>query len=67
MDRRSFLKSVLSASIASTVKLDSLVENLLLDTAKLTDSEFVTYIIFSMNMYVNNPAHCAIITDIGEK
>lgn len=69
MDRRNFLKSFLggfAAAALTSLDVDKTVERYLAETNHLSDSEFVTYFIFSMNMFVTNPAKCMVIKNISE-
>ena len=65
MNRRTFLRALLVGTIASAIELDKLVESTLIETAPMSDADFVAYITYSMNLYCSNPAQCVIITDIG--
>lgn len=67
MNRRAFLKSLVTAAatVAVGVDIDNTVERLLQETATLPDVEFVAYIQVTMNLWVSNPARCAVITNIA--
>jgi hypothetical protein len=67
MNRRSFLKSVLSAAVLAQTNIESVLDNIILESEHLSDDEFVTYMTIQMNLWVDNPKSCAIITDIGEE
>ena len=67
MNRRSFLKSILSAAVLAQADISTILDSIILDTEHLSDGEFVTYIKFQMNMWVSHPGSCALISDIGEK
>jgi hypothetical protein len=69
LNRRAFLKSLVTAAATVAVNIDNVdevVERLLQETARLHDVEFVAYIQVTMQMWVSNPAHCAVITNISE-
>ncbi len=66
MNRRAFLKFLFAAGVATAVDIDKAIEQTLIDTVNMSDAEFVAYINVSINLYVTNPAACAIITDIEE-
>ncbi len=62
IDRRTFLKSLFTAAIASQVNIDTILR----ETAHLPDADFITYVTFSVRMWIDNPRYCGIITDIAE-
>lgn len=64
MNRRLFLKSLLVGAVAAQVDLESSIQNIILETEYLSDSEFVTYMTYQVQMYVHNPSMCAIIDNI---
>jgi hypothetical protein len=66
MNRRLFLKSILSAAVLAQTNIDTILDNIILDTEHLSDTEFVAYINIQMNMWVTNPTSCAIINHINE-
>lgn len=68
MNRRAFLKSLVTAAttIAIGVDIDETVEQLLQETAHIPDTEFVAYIQVTMNLWVANPRSGAYITNISE-
>lgn len=67
MDRRAFLKTLLAGVVAVNV------DDVLSLSSHMNDLEFTNYfhsnpeyIIAIMNLYVNNPRHSIVITNIGE-
>lgn len=67
LNRRDFLKSLFAIGALTTLKpVDEVIEEILNETESLYDNEFITYIHFTMNLYVHNPSKSAIITGIKE-
>jgi hypothetical protein len=66
MDRRAFIKSFLASGALVAINPELAVEQILKETSDLNDIDFATYIYFTMKIHVDNPAHCMIITNIGE-
>ncbi len=66
MNRRSVLRNLLVAAVASQVDIEATIDSLISDSAHLSDGDFVTYMTYQMRMYISNPSQCAIITNIGE-
>lgn len=67
MNRRNFLKSILSAAVLAQTNIETILDNVILDTEHLSDSEFVAYMTYQVHLMVHNPAQCARITNIGEE
>ena len=70
MNRRSFLRGVLSAAVLASANIENIIDNCISQTAHLSDDEFTDYVAFihfSMNLWVDNPRSCAVITNIGEE
>jgi len=65
MNRRAFLKNLFATVIGAQVDIESLINTTLEKTSLLQDDEFIMYITFCFNMYVNAPSHCGIITSIS--
>jgi len=64
MNRRSFLKSL--AVGLTGAALDLRIDQILTETASLKDADFVTYVYHTVNLWVSNPASCAVITNIAD-
>ena len=65
LNRRAFLKSLFAGVVGSAL-IDTNVDGLLQKTNHLSDVDFIAYMTVTMNLWVHNPAHSAIITNIGE-
>jgi hypothetical protein len=67
MNRREFLKSILVGAVATLVANSQIdqIELLLDQTKLLSDNEFVSYVTFTVNMWIHNPPQCVILTGIG--
>lgn len=67
MDRRHFLKTlfVVSGAIISS-DTNAFIEDVVDTTTKMSDEEFVTYMLVCVDMWINNPGYCVLITNIGE-
>lgn len=68
MDRRSFIKSLFAGVIAAA-NLDDVVESIVTRTESMPDEEFteyVTYYIHYMNIWVANPRQLGYITGITD-
>jgi len=63
MNRRSFLKSL--AVGLTGAALDLRIDQILTETASLKDADFVTYVYHTVNLWVSNPASCAVIENIA--
>lgn len=63
INRRAFLKAL--AVGLTGAALDLRIDQILQETVKLTNADFVTYVYHTMNLWVTNPASCAVITDIA--
>lgn len=70
MDRRSFLRTVIMGAAAMAIPLpsdvDKIVEQTLTNCVNMSDDDFITYVKFSINLLIDNPARIAIITEIVE-
>lgn len=66
MNRRNFLKLAFAGALGTALEIEAKIDNILEETANLSDVDFVTYCMFSMNLYVHNPAHSVMITNIEE-
>lgn len=67
MDRRTFLKSLFAAGSLVSLDIEKGMEQLLIETSKMSDDAFITYITYLMEFHIDNPRQCGIITNIGEK
>lgn len=63
INRRTFLKTIATGLVGAA--LDLRIDQILTETASLKDSDFVTYCYSTMNLWVNNPAQCAVIENIA--
>lgn len=66
MNRREFLKSLLASGALTAIDPEAAIDTFLTETSKLSDEDFVTYVTFTMNVYVNNPSQFMIIDGIEE-
>jgi len=64
MNRRAFLKSI--AVGLTGLALDTRIDQILTETASLKDADFITYVTITMNLWVTNPAHSVVITNIAD-
>lgn len=62
MNRREFLKSLVVGTVSSLLEIDTILEA----TKDLSDTDFLTYITWQMNLLVYHPSKCAIISNISE-
>ncbi len=65
MDRRAFLKGLFASGALTALNPEIALEQLLIETSPMNDAEFMTYVYYSMNLYVDNPGATMRITDIG--
>jgi hypothetical protein len=63
INRRAFLKSIAVGLVGAA--LDTRIDQILQDTVNLTDGDFITYVTTSMNLWISNPASCAVIDNIA--
>lgn len=63
MNRRAFLKAV--AVGLTGAALDLRIDQILEETKDKSDADFVTYVTITMNLWVSNPAQCAVIENIA--
>lgn len=66
MDRRAFIKSLFAIGTVISIDTDLAISELLEKTKTLDDADFVYYATWYMNLFFDNPAQNAIITDISE-
>lgn len=67
MNRREFIKLALIGAVSTALPISAFqIDEILHETRNLTDDEFVTYLRFYYQLWVNNPSRCAIITGIAE-
>jgi hypothetical protein len=65
MNRREFLKGLFATGALVAANPTIAIEQFLTETSKMSDVDFVTYLKYTMQLFVMNPAQCAIITNIG--
>ena len=63
INRRAFLKSIAVGLVGAA--LDTRIDQILQDTTNLTDGDFISYVTTSMNLWILNPAKCAVIENIA--
>lgn len=64
LNRRAFLKSIAVGLVGAA--LDLRIDQILEETKDKSDADFVTYVTITMNLWVSNPAKCAVITNIAD-
>lgn len=65
MNRRSFLKSIVALAASHSLGGFELLASK--PTVLFQDRYYVDYIVMTFNIYVDNPAKCGVITNIGEE
>lgn len=66
MNRREFINRLFTAGTLTALNPEIAIDQFLIETEKLSDVDFIDYVHYTMNLYVNNPAQCAIFIDIEE-
>lgn len=66
MNRREFISGLFAAGALTALKPNKAIEQFLVETASMNDAEFVAYVSYIMNLWVNNPSQYAIITNIED-
>ena len=63
MNRREFIKNLISSYIAASISLD--IEDILVKTTKLNDKDFVYFVTYMFELHISNPGKCFIIGGIN--
>lgn len=66
MNRREFINGLFAAGALTALKPNKAIEQFLVETASMSDIDFVTYVIYNINLLIDNPSQCAIITNIED-
>jgi len=66
MNRRTFIKSLFTVAVATQLELDGTLDKLVEATVEMNESEIVTYITSSFNLYIDNPGCLGYIDGITE-
>ena len=66
MNRREFLKGLFATGALIAANPEIVIDQFLTEAIKLSDAEFVTYVRWTMNMWVQNPAYCIKLDDITD-